>query len=296
MKLVMNLSHPQCINVKATDGLLPQVARTSTVMIVSDLVIPEYFVPSTRKATPPTPTPPPPPHTHMMSSSNGNIFCVTGPLWGEFTSHRWIPLTKASAFMFSVICAWTNGWANHRDAGDWKSYDLPLCLLWHHCNGNHQNTKLAFPPEILHSTTCKSIIGFVGIAYSWFYKFHCSSKSRIWLYKDLLKPWEWLHYKMFKILLDFEITQCLILVDILGSDSNLQLVVSHFPMGLYESLCTVKGWGSLIISLTKIKHFCLWNKLAIFFQMLFPNYHSGLTHWSLLSPCDIIDLSQHPFR
>ena len=32
----------------------------------------------------------------MMTSSNGNIFCVTGPLWGEFTGHRWIPLTNAS--------------------------------------------------------------------------------------------------------------------------------------------------------------------------------------------------------
>ena len=31
-----------------------------------------------------------------MTSSNGNIFCVTDPLWGEFTGHRWIPLTKAS--------------------------------------------------------------------------------------------------------------------------------------------------------------------------------------------------------
>ena len=23
----------------------------------------------------------------------GNIFCVTGPLWGEFIGHRWIPLS-----------------------------------------------------------------------------------------------------------------------------------------------------------------------------------------------------------
>ena len=27
---------------------------------------------------------------------NGNIFLVTGPLWGESTGHRWNPLTKAS--------------------------------------------------------------------------------------------------------------------------------------------------------------------------------------------------------
>ena len=31
-----------------------------------------------------------------MTSSNGNIFRVAGPLWGKSTGHRWIPLTKAS--------------------------------------------------------------------------------------------------------------------------------------------------------------------------------------------------------
>ena len=39
-------------------------------------------------------------HVHnfgiMMTSSNGNIFRGTGPLCGEFTGYRWIPLTKAS--------------------------------------------------------------------------------------------------------------------------------------------------------------------------------------------------------
>ena len=32
----------------------------------------------------------------MMTSSNGNIFRITGPLCREFTGHRWIPRTKAS--------------------------------------------------------------------------------------------------------------------------------------------------------------------------------------------------------
>ena len=31
-----------------------------------------------------------------MTSSNGNISRVTGPLFGEFTGQCWIPLTKAS--------------------------------------------------------------------------------------------------------------------------------------------------------------------------------------------------------
>ena len=33
---------------------------------------------------------------YMMTSSNGNIFRVTGHLCGEFTGPRWIPSTKAS--------------------------------------------------------------------------------------------------------------------------------------------------------------------------------------------------------
>ena len=34
-------------------------------------------------------------YRHKMMSSNGNIFRVTGPLWGESIDHRWIPLTKS---------------------------------------------------------------------------------------------------------------------------------------------------------------------------------------------------------
>ena len=46
---------------------------------------------------------------YMMTSSNGSIFRVTGPLCTEFTGHLWIPVTKASewrgALLFSLICA-----------------------------------------------------------------------------------------------------------------------------------------------------------------------------------------------
>ena len=33
---------------------------------------------------------------HMMTSSNGNLFRATEPLWGESTGDWWIPPTKAS--------------------------------------------------------------------------------------------------------------------------------------------------------------------------------------------------------
>ena len=35
-------------------------------------------------------------HIDIITSSNGNIFRVTGPLCGEFTGQGWIPITKAS--------------------------------------------------------------------------------------------------------------------------------------------------------------------------------------------------------
>ena len=61
----------------------------------------------------------------MMTSSNGNIFRVTGPLWGESTGHRWIPLTKTSdaeLWCLFWICAWTNGWTNNRNACDLRRH------------------------------------------------------------------------------------------------------------------------------------------------------------------------------
>ena len=63
--------------------------------------------------------------TTMMTSSNGNAFRVAGPLWGESIGHRWIPLTKtndAELWCFSLICAWINGWANNREAGDLRRH------------------------------------------------------------------------------------------------------------------------------------------------------------------------------
>ena len=61
----------------------------------------------------------------MMTSSNGNIFRVTGHLCGEFTSHRWIPRTKASdaELWFFFICAWIHGWVNNRKACYLRRHD-----------------------------------------------------------------------------------------------------------------------------------------------------------------------------
>ena len=70
--------------------------------------------------------------TTIMMSSYGYFFHVIGPLWGESTSHRWISLTKGQwrgTLMFSVICTWTNGYANNRDAGVWDAIAVMMMSL-----------------------------------------------------------------------------------------------------------------------------------------------------------------------
>ena len=69
---------------------------------------------------------------HMMTSSNGNIFRVTGHLCGEFTGPRWIPRTKASdaelwCFLWSAperLSKQSRGW--------W--FETQSCSLCRHCS------------------------------------------------------------------------------------------------------------------------------------------------------------------
>ena len=55
---------------------------------------------------------------YMMMSSNGKIFCVTGPLCREAPVNSTLRHQWCWALMFSLICAWTNDWVNNWDAGD----------------------------------------------------------------------------------------------------------------------------------------------------------------------------------
>ena len=40
---------------------------------------------------------------NMMTLSNGNIFRVTGPFWGEYTGHRWFPSQRPVTWSFDVF-------------------------------------------------------------------------------------------------------------------------------------------------------------------------------------------------
>ena len=61
----------------------------------------------------------------MMTSSNGNIFRVTGHLCGEFAGHRWIHHTKASdAELWCILWSapWINGRVKNCEAGDLRRH------------------------------------------------------------------------------------------------------------------------------------------------------------------------------
>ena len=74
----------------------------------------------------------------MMTSLNGDIFRVTGPLCGEFTGHRWIPLTKAGDAELWCFLRSTP-WINNREVGDLRRYcahydviAVPWLVSWFH--------------------------------------------------------------------------------------------------------------------------------------------------------------------
>ena len=66
----------------------------------------------------------------MMTSSNGNIFRVTGHLCGEFTGLRWIPRTKASdAELWYFL--WCARLSKHSRGWSFETLSHPL---WRHRN------------------------------------------------------------------------------------------------------------------------------------------------------------------
>ena len=63
--------------------------------------------------------------TRMMTSSNGNIFRVTGHLCGEFTGHR-----NFDVFFDLRL----NKRLSKQSRGWW--FETPVCPLWRHCNAH----------------------------------------------------------------------------------------------------------------------------------------------------------------
>ena len=76
----------------------------------------------------------------MMTSSNENIFRVTGPLCGEFTGPRWIPRKASDAELWCFFDLRPNKRLSKQSWGWW--FETLSCSLWRHCNDNlsaHRN-------------------------------------------------------------------------------------------------------------------------------------------------------------
>ena len=80
----------------------------------------------------------------MMTSSNRNIFRVTGhlcgisPVTGEFPAQR--PMTRSFDVFFDLCL-------NERLSKQWRGwwFETPSCPLLRHCNGNHHQLKCTAP-------------------------------------------------------------------------------------------------------------------------------------------------------
>ena len=68
-----------------------------------------------------------------MTSSNGNIFRVTGPLCGEFTGHRWIPPQRPVTWSFDVFFDLRLNKRLSKQSQCWW-FETQSCPLWRHCN------------------------------------------------------------------------------------------------------------------------------------------------------------------
>ena len=72
----------------------------------------------------------------MMTSSNGNIFRVTGHLFGEFTGPRWIPHTKPVTRSFDVFFDLRPNKRLSKQTWVWW-FETLSCSLWRHRNATH---------------------------------------------------------------------------------------------------------------------------------------------------------------
>ena len=80
------------------------------------------------------------PWTIMMTSSNGNIFRVTGPLCGEFTGPGEFPTQRPVTRSFDVFFDLRlNKRLSKQPWGWW--FETLSWSLWHHCNDHMCNDK-----------------------------------------------------------------------------------------------------------------------------------------------------------
>ena len=74
-------------------------------------------------------------HWGMMTSSNGNIFRVTGPLCGEFTGPGEFPTQRPVTRSFGVFFDLRQNKRLSKQPWGWW-FEMPSWSLWRQCNGS----------------------------------------------------------------------------------------------------------------------------------------------------------------
>ena len=105
------------------------------------------------------------PREGMMTSSYGNIFRVTGPLWGESIGHRWIPHTKLVTWSFDVLFNLRlNKWLSKQSRR--RIFEMLSRSLWRHYSGTSTLYKASVPlssgANSIHNRMCVTFANIKG--------------------------------------------------------------------------------------------------------------------------------------
>ena len=145
-------------------------------------------------------------YTGMMTSSNGNIFRVTGPLCGEFTGPGEIPSQRPVTRSFDVFFDLRlNKRLSKQPWGWW--FETPSWSLWRHRNGKTPSLYWDSPREMTSCDNVKQIPQNKEAFYCNLYRFGyntCTLAAKCMEYLkrtnkttvfDILRCWKWLVYE-----------------------------------------------------------------------------------------------------
>ena len=114
-------------------------------------------------------------HNCMMTSSNGNIFCVTGPLCGEFTGPGEFPAQRPVTRSFDVFFDLRLNKRLSKQPWSWW-FETPSWSLWRQRNGEVKKTHcgirfytkwLTFIYRIVYKKTLLKLLSYsICISYS----------------------------------------------------------------------------------------------------------------------------------
>ena len=95
----------------------------------------------------------------MMTSSNGNIFRVTGPLCGEFTGPGEFPTQRPVTRSFDVFFDLRLTKRLNKQPWDWW-FETPSLSLWRHCYDNENSHTAKTASLYWNGSQVRSVLSF----------------------------------------------------------------------------------------------------------------------------------------